>query len=110
MTVERSMRSGRLFGLFAVLVLFAMLQGCAFVRPTPNQPLNQWDPAAGYRFRNLTPPDTNNTDGLLIMAAFSGGGTGDLMKQGVSTYVLTDAGVSATATIGVLRAQPYSID
>lgn len=39
-----------------------------------------------------------------------GGGTGDLMKKGVTTYVLTDAGVSATATIGVLRAQPYAID
>jgi hypothetical protein len=27
-----------------------------------------------------------------------------------ATYVLTDAGVSATATIAVLRVQPYSID
>jgi len=69
------MRSGRLFGFFALLVLFAMLQGCDYVRPIPNQPLNQWDPTAGYRFRNLTPPDTNNTDGLLIFATFSGGGT-----------------------------------
>ena len=69
------MRSGRLFGFFALLVLFAMLQGCDYVRPIPNQPLNQWDPTAGYRFRNLTPPNTNNTDGLLIFATFSGGGT-----------------------------------
>jgi hypothetical protein len=38
-----------------------------------------------------------------------GGGTADLAK-GFSTYVLTDAGVSATATISVLRTQPYSID
>lgn len=38
------------------------------------------------------------------------GGTDDLMKKGYSTYVLTDAGVSATATIAVLRAQPYSIE
>ena len=37
------------------------------------------------------------------------GGTGDLAK-GFSTYVLTDAGVSATATISVMRVQPYSID
>ena len=28
----------------------------------------------------------------------------------MATYVLIDAGVSATATIGLLRAQPYSID
>ena len=75
MTMARSMRRGRLFGLFALLVLFALLQGCAYVHPTPNAPLNQWDPATGYRFRNLTSPDTNNTDGLLILAAFSGGGT-----------------------------------
>ena len=69
------MRSGRLFGFFSLLVLFALLQGCEYVRPIPNQPLKQWDPAAGYRFRNLMPPTTNNTDGLLIIAAFSGGGT-----------------------------------
>jgi len=52
-----------------------MLQGCGYVKPVPNQPLSQWDPEGGYRFRNLTPPDTDNTDGLLIIAAFSGGGT-----------------------------------
>ena len=69
------MRSGRLFGLFATVVLLAILQGCSYVKPIPNEPLTQWDPVAGYRFRNLMPPDTNNTDGLLILAAFSGGGT-----------------------------------
>jgi len=44
------------------------------------------------------------------IGAAGGGGTGDLMKKGFTTYVLTDAGVSATASIGVLRAQPYAID
>jgi lipid-binding SYLF domain-containing protein len=44
------------------------------------------------------------------IGAAGGGGTGDLMKKGFTTYVLTDAGVSATATIAVLRVQPYSID
>ena len=43
------------------------------------------------------------------VGAAGGGGTGDLVK-GFSTYVLTDAGVSATATISVMRVQPYSID
>ncbi|MEX5214471.1 MAG: hypothetical protein NW703_09945 [Nitrospiraceae bacterium] len=38
------------------------------------------------------------------------GGTTDLLKKGFSTYVLTDAGISGTATVSVLRAQPYSID
>ena len=75
MAMVRSMRRGRLFGLFALLVLFVLLQACEYVRPIPNAPLNQWDPAAGYRFRNLMPPDSANTDGLLIVAAFSGGGT-----------------------------------
>jgi hypothetical protein len=44
------------------------------------------------------------------IGAAGGGSMGDLMKKGFTTYVLTDAGVSATATIAVLRAQPYSID
>lgn len=44
------------------------------------------------------------------IGAAGGRGTGDLMKKGFTTYVLTDAGVSATATIAVLRVQPYSID
>ena len=61
--------------MFASVVLLAMLQGCAYVKPVPNEPLTQWDPAAGYRFRNLMPPESANTDGLLIVAAFSGGGT-----------------------------------
>lgn len=69
------MRSRKLFALCASLVCFALLQGCGYVKPVPNQPLSQWDPEGGYRFRNLTPPDTDNTDDLLIIAAFSGGGT-----------------------------------
>ena len=65
----------KLFGLFAVVVALAILQGCSYVKPVPNEPLTQWDPTAGYRFRNLMPPDSANTDGLMIVAAFSGGGT-----------------------------------
>jgi hypothetical protein len=38
------------------------------------------------------------------------GSTTDLPKKGFSTYVLTDAGISGTATVSVLRAQPYSIE
>lgn len=69
------MGNRKLFALCASLACFVMLQGCGYVRPVPNQPLSQWDPEGGYRFRNLTPPDADNTDGLLILAAFSGGGT-----------------------------------
>jgi NTE family protein len=75
MTGKRVMKSRRLFGVSAVFILVALFQGCAAVRPVPNQPLTQWDPAAGYRFANLTPADATNTDSLLILAAFSGGGT-----------------------------------
>jgi lipid-binding SYLF domain-containing protein len=32
------------------------------------------------------------------------------MKKADSTYVLTDAGASATATVAMIRAQPYSIE
>jgi NTE family protein len=74
-TTGLSMSGRKIFGLFAMVVLLAILQGCSYVKPTPNEPLIQWDPAAGYRFRNLMPPDSANTDGLLILAAFSGGGT-----------------------------------
>ena len=52
-----SMPGRRLFGLIAMMALLAILQGCAYVKPVPNEPLTQWDPATGYRFRNLMPPD-----------------------------------------------------
>ncbi len=44
------------------------------------------------------------------VGAAGGVGSGGLAKKGYSTYVLTEAGVSATATIAVLRVQPYSIE
>ena len=44
------------------------------------------------------------------VGAAGSGNTSDLLKQGYSTYVLTDAGISGTATVSVLRAQPYSIE
>jgi NTE family protein len=66
---------GRLMTVVACLLSFlTMLSGCQYVRPTLNAPLTQWDPAYGYRFTNLAPPEEGNTDGLFVMAAFSGGG------------------------------------
>jgi lipid-binding SYLF domain-containing protein len=44
------------------------------------------------------------------VGAAGSGSTTDLTKKGFSTYVLTDAGVSATATVAVIRVQPYSIE
>ena len=59
------------------LALFVLicLAGCEYVRPTLNAPLKQWEPAGGYRFSNLAPPEADNSDGLFMVAAFSGGGT-----------------------------------
>lgn len=37
-------------------------------------------------------------------------GRSDLIKKSNSSYILTDAAVFATATVTVLRVQPYSIE
>ncbi len=58
-----------------VVMALALLVGCEYVRPSPNAPLKQWDATGGYRFSNLAPPEADNTDSLLLFAAFSGGGT-----------------------------------
>jgi NTE family protein len=50
------------------------LCGCEYVRPTLNGPLKQWEPTGGYRLNNLAPPEADNSDGLFLIAAFSGGG------------------------------------
>jgi len=55
--------------LLAVAVL--ALAGCAHY--PPNDRLAQRDPAQGYRFTGLSGPD--NTDSLLVILTFSGGGT-----------------------------------
>ncbi|HJR76850.1 MAG TPA: patatin-like phospholipase family protein [Nitrospiraceae bacterium] len=39
-----------------------------------NAPLPQWNPAYGYRFANLPPSVSGNTESLFIVASFSGGG------------------------------------
>jgi NTE family protein len=57
------------------VLLMVSLSACEYVRPTLNAPLTQWDPQYGYRMPNLTTPEQGNSDSLLIVAAFSGGGT-----------------------------------
>ena len=56
-------------GLLLVL-LSAFHMGCEYVRPTLNAPLETWKPDAGYRFTNVAPPEADNTDSLLFVAAF----------------------------------------
>ena len=67
---------GRPLGSCGVLLAFlSLLLGCEYVRPTLNAPLKQWERAGGYRFSNLAPGGEDNSDSLLILATFSGGGT-----------------------------------
>lgn len=53
------------------IIVLGMLAGCAHY--PVNKPLNQIDPDAGYRGRNIIDPE--NDDRILLMLAFSGGGT-----------------------------------
>lgn len=57
------------------VLLMVSLSACEYVRPTLNAPLTHWDPQYGYRMPNLTTPEQGNSDSLLVLAAFSGGGT-----------------------------------
>lgn len=62
-------RSG--FAAWRVLAVFLLLAGCAHY--PPNMPLDRHAPAHGYRFTNLASPD--QTDEMLVVVTFSGGGT-----------------------------------
>lgn len=62
------MRAPRLLAVFALLFAGA----CAHYQPTPG--LLRYAPSDGYRFQN-TPPGPNNSDSLLVILTFSGGGT-----------------------------------
>ena len=53
------------------VILALSAAGCAHY--PVNQPINQYDPQAGYRGRNLVDPA--NDDQLLVLLSFSGGGT-----------------------------------
>jgi NTE family protein len=68
MNAQRSLQGS------ALLVFFLILASCEFVRPTLNAPLTKWDPAGGYRLINLAESEADNSDGLFVVAAFSGGG------------------------------------
>lgn len=48
-----------------------LVAGCAHY--PPNKPLDHADPAYGYRFTNLASPE--NSDDMLVVVTFSGGGT-----------------------------------
>lgn len=62
-------------GWWVLTVLLACQGGCEYVRPTLNAPLKEWNPTGGYRFTNVAPPESENSDSFLFITAFSGGGT-----------------------------------
>ena len=67
---------GRPLGLCGVLLAFlSILVACEYVRPTLNAPLKQWERDGGYRFSNVARGGEDNSDSLLILAMFSGGGS-----------------------------------
>lgn len=57
-----------------VIGLMSCVNGCEYVRPTMNAPLDQYDADYGYRSTNLPPSKTGSSDSLFIVASFSGGG------------------------------------
>jgi len=59
------------FKYFLVIAIALLLAGCAHY--PANKPLDHLDPGYGYRFTNLASPD--NTDNILVVVTFSGGGT-----------------------------------
>jgi NTE family protein len=61
-------------GAWLLIGLLSLAFGCEYVRPTLNAPLKRWDPAYGYRSTNFPPTRTGSSDGLFIVASFSGGG------------------------------------
>lgn len=61
-------------GVRIALALSCLIVGCEFVRPTMNEPLPRWNSEYGYRFANLPPSVSGNTNSLFIVASFSGGG------------------------------------
>lgn len=67
------MISGKILHFSALALIYLALCSCEYVRPTLNAPLKQWEPAGGYRINNLG-PEADNSDGLFLVAAFSGGG------------------------------------
>ena len=65
----------RCAGVYLLLLVIVLVTGCEYVRPIPNVPLETWEPEGGYRFTNVAPPAAENSDSLLFVASFSGGGT-----------------------------------
>ena len=64
---------GKRAGLWAFTGVLLFLAGCHTI-PLRNEPLARFDKDAGYRYQN-TPCGKGNSDSLLVVLTFSGGGT-----------------------------------
>ena len=64
---------GRRVRLWAFTGVLLFLAGCHTI-PLRNEPLARFDKDAGYRYQN-TPCGSGNSDSLLVVLTFSGGGT-----------------------------------
>ena len=74
-TSQKLLGIGRLAAAWLAIGLMCFATGCEYVRPTMNAPLVQYDADYGYRSTNLPPSKTGSSDGLFIVASFSGGGS-----------------------------------
>ncbi|MQA90736.1 MAG: patatin-like phospholipase family protein [Gemmatimonas sp.] len=68
----------------AIAIAFAAVGACAHYPATPG--LLEYAPSVGYRFAN-TPPTSANSDSLMVILTFSGGGT---RAAALSTGVLRE--------------------
>src|SRR5512136_1074701 len=59
------------FSIFISAWVAIMAVGCAHY--PVNQPIKEYRPGTGYRFSQVKPPE--NSDSLLLLLTFSGGGT-----------------------------------
>ncbi|MBU0593760.1 MAG: patatin-like phospholipase family protein [Gammaproteobacteria bacterium] len=103
--------------LLGVALLFA---GCAHY--PPNQPLDRHDPAYGYRFTNLASPE--NSDDMLVVVTFSGGGTRaaalaygvlehlahtEIMREGKQQRLLDEIDIISSVSGGSFTSAYYAL-
>ncbi len=94
--------------------------GCAHY--PPNQPLDRYDPAHGYRFTNLASPD--EADDMLVVVTFSGGGTRaaalaygvlehlahtEIVRQGKPGRLLDEVDIISSVSGGSFTAAYYAL-
>jgi predicted acylesterase/phospholipase RssA len=108
--------------LFLVFALAVLAVGCTTL-PVQNKPLKSSSEVAGYRFRNIA-PGPKNSDSLLVVLTFSGGGTraaslaygvleklrdADIVWEGQHRRLLDEVDVISSVSGGSLPAAYYGL-